>query len=62
MDRDTKEFARKVILATVIVAAAYLLVSHFNQILGFIKMVISALTPVIAGMIIAFVLHQKEKT
>ena len=57
MDRDTKEFARKVIIATLIVAAAYLLVSHFSQILGFIKMVINALTPVIAGMIIAFVLN-----
>jgi predicted PurR-regulated permease PerM len=57
MDRDTREFARKVILASLIVAAAYLLVSHFSYIMGFIRTIISALTPVIAGMIIAFILN-----
>ena len=57
MDRDTQEFARKVILASLIVAAAYLLVSHFSYIMGFIRTIISALTPVIAGLIIAFILN-----
>lgn len=57
MDRDTQEFARKVILASLIVASAYLLVSHFSYIMGFIRTIISALTPVIAGMIIAFILN-----
>ena len=57
MDRDTREFARKVIVASVIVAAAYLLVSHFSYIMKFIRTIITALTPVIAGMIIAFILN-----
>ena len=57
MDRETRDFTRKVIIASAILGAAYLMVSHFSMITGFIRACIEALSPLIAGLVIAFILN-----
>ena len=57
MDKETKLFTRKVLLASLIVGSAYLIVSHFDIFLGIINRAIIALYPVIIGLCLAFVLN-----
>lgn len=57
MDKETREFTRKVIIASLIIGVAYLAVSHFSMIMGFIRSLISAFSPLLLGIVIAFILN-----
>lgn len=57
MDKETRDFTRKVIIASLIIGIAYLMVSHFSLIMGFIRSLISAFSPLLLGIVIAFILN-----
>ncbi len=57
MDKETKLFARKVLLASVIVGSAYLIVSNFDIVLNVFSVAITSIYPVIVGLCIAFILN-----
>lgn len=57
MDKETRDFTHKVIIASLIIGIAYLMVSHFSLIMGFIRSLISAFSPLLLGIVIAFILN-----
>ena len=57
MDKETKLFARKVLLASAIVGSAYLIVSNFDIVLNVFSVAITSIYPVIVGLCIAFILN-----
>ena len=57
MDKETKSFARKILIASVIVGAMYLLVSNISVFFKFISSFADALSPLVVGLVIAFILN-----